>query len=61
MLAGVRSDINTMQSSVTEFDVELVGGLNQSIISLEPQNTEFINPDTMPLKLPSSSDASSQK
>ena len=50
-----------MQSSVTEFDVELVGGMNHSIISLEPQHTEFVNAETIPIKLPSSSEASSQK
>ena len=34
-LNNLKSDINTMQSSITEFDVELMGGMNHSIISLE--------------------------
>lgn len=60
-LNNLKSEINTMQSSITEFDVEMVAGMNQSIISLEAQHTEFMHPDNLPLNLPSSSEASSQK
>jgi hypothetical protein len=60
-LACLQSEIRTMQSSVTEFDVEHMPGMNQSIISLEAQQTELMNLDNNPLILPASSDSSSQK
>jgi hypothetical protein len=60
-LAGLHSEIRTMQSSVTEFDVEHMPGMNHSIISLEAQHTELMNLDNNPQMLPESSESSSQK
>jgi hypothetical protein len=50
-----------MQSSVTEFDVEHMPGMNHSIISLEAQHTELMNLDNNPQILPEYSESSSQK